>query len=553
MKHLIAALLCGCFAVAHAQTAQELLTDGKNTDHITTYGMGYDMKRYSPLKQINTSNVKRLVPVWSTSLANDLGEQAQPMIYEGVMYVTNVKWTFAIDLATGKQIWRTAVDYDPATPRVVCCGISNKGAAIYNGKLYRVTLDAHVLTLDMKTGKQLWKNKFAEWKDGYSSIVAPLIANGVLVTGMSGAEFGVRGFLDGWDPETGKVLWRRYTIPGPGEPGSETWPTETDAYKRGGGSTWVTGSYDPQLDLMYWGTGNASPWNTRYRGKDSLYSASVIAVRPKTGEIVWHYQFTPDDSFDFDGVNENVIADINVDGALRKVILHADRNGFFYVIDRANGKLLRAFPFGKVNWASHVDLKTGRPVETDVRARLIAGEEVELWPAFGVKNWAQMSFNPKTGMVYMNTINFPQMYKLVPIDYKAGSRYAGAESRAFPRAPGDDAEGFQVAMDPLTGKFKWQNKLTDFVSQSGMLSTEGGLVFTGRMTGEFEALDEATGKSLWKFQTGSGVNSPPVTYTYKGRQYITVLSGLAGDSRGRKAAPVVPAGGAVWTFALLPE
>jgi alcohol dehydrogenase (cytochrome c) len=279
----------------------------------------------------------------------------------------------------------------------------------------------------------------------------------------------------------------------------------------------------------------------------------VIAVRPKTGEIVWHYQFTPDDSFDYDGVNENVIADINIDGALRKVILHADRNGFFYVIDRANGKLLRAFPFGKVNWATHVDLKTGRPVETDVRARLIAGEEVELWPAFGVKNWAQMSFNPKSGMVYMNTINFPQFFKLVPTEYKAGTRYTGAESRPSPRAPGDDAEGFQLALDPLTGKVKWQNKLTDYVSQAGMLSTEGGLVFTGRMSGEFEALDEATGKLLWKFQTGSGVNAPPVTYTHKGRQYITVLSGLAGDSRGRKAAPTVPAGGAVWTFALLPE
>ena len=553
MKHLIAALLCGCFTLAHAQTAQELLTDGKNTENITTYGMGYDMKRYSPLKQINTSNVKRLVPVWSMSMANDLGEQAQPMIYNSVMYVTNVKWTFAIDVATGKQIWRTPVDYDPGTPRVVCCGVSNKGPAIFNGKLYRVTLDAHVLALDMKTGKQLWKNKFADWKEGYSSIVAPLVANGVLITGMSGAEFGVRGFLDGWDLETGKALWRRYTIPGPGEPGSETWPTEVDAYKRGGGSTWVTGSYDPELDLTYWGTGNAAPWNTRYRGKDSLYSASVVAIRPKTGEIVWHYQFTPDDSFDYDGVNENVIADINIDGALRKVILHADRNGFFYVIDRANGKLLRAFPFGKVNWATHVDLKTGRPVETDVRARLIAGEEVELWPAFGVKNWAQMSFNPKSGMVYMNTINFPQFFKLVPTEYKAGTRYTGAESRPSPRAPGDDAEGFQLALDPLTGKVKWQNKLTDYVSQAGMLSTEGGLVFTGRMTGEFEALDEATGKLLWKFQTGSGVNAPPVTYTHKGRQYITVLSGLAGDSRGRKAAPTVPAGGAVWTFALLPE
>ena len=553
MKHLIAALLCGCFTLAHAQTAQDLLTDGKNTENITTYGMGYDMKRYSPLKQINTSNVKRLVPVWSMSMANDLGEQAQPMIYNGVMYVTNVKWTFAIDVATGKQIWRTPVDYDPGTPRVVCCGVSNKGPAIFNGKLYRVTLDAHVLALDMKTGKQLWKNKFAEWKEGYSSIAAPLVANGVLITGMSGAEFGVRGFLDGWDLETGKALWRRYTIPGPGEPGSETWPTEVDAYKRGGGSTWITGSYDPELDLTYWGTGNAAPWNTRYRGKDSLYSASVVAIRPKTGEIVWHYQFTPDDSFDYDGVNENVIADINIDGALRKVILHADRNGFFYVIDRANGKLLRAFPFGKVNWATHVDLKTGRPVETDVRARLIAGEEVELWPAFGVKNWAQMSFNPKSGMVYMNTINFPQFFKLVPTEYKAGTRYTGAVSRPSPRAPGDDAEGFQLALDPLTGKVKWQNKLTDYVSQAGMLSTEGGLVFTGSMSGEFEALDEATGKLLWKFQTGSGVNAPPVTYTHKGRQYITVLSGLAGDSRGRKAAPTVPAGGAVWTFALLPE
>ena len=553
MKKAFFALLCCCCTLAYAQTAQDLLTDGRNTENITTYGMGYDLKRYSPLKQINTTNIKRLVPVWSTSLANDLGEQAQPMIYDGVMYVTNVKWTFAINIATGKQIWRTPVDYDPATPRVVCCGISNKGAAIYNGKLYRVTLDAHVIALDMKSGKQLWKTKFAEWKDGYSSIVAPLVANGILITGMSGAEFGVRGFLDGWDLETGKQLWRRYTIPGPGEAGSETWPTETDAFKRGGGSTWVTGSYDPELDLTYWGTGNAAPWNTRYRGKDSLYSASVVAIRPKTGEIVWHYQFTPDDSFDYDGVNENVLADLSIDGAMRKVLLHADRNGFFYVIDRTNGKLLRGFPFGKINWASHIDMKTGRPVETDVRKRLIAGEEVELWPAFGVKNWAPMSFNPKTGMVYMNTINFPQMMKLVPVDYKAGTRYTGAESRAIPRAPGDDAEGYHVAMDPLTGKFKWQIKLTDHVTQSGMLSTDGGLVFTGRMTGEFIAIEEATGKVLWQFQTGSGVNSPPVTYTYKGRQYITVLSGLAGDSRGRKAAATVPAGGAVWTFAVLPD
>jgi alcohol dehydrogenase (cytochrome c) len=552
MKNILLPLLF-CCTVAHAQTAQELLNDGKNTENVTTYGMGYDHKRYSPLRQINTGNVKRLVPVWNTTLSNLLGEQAQPLVHEGVMYITNAAWTFAIDVGTGRQIWRTAVDYDPATPRVVCCGVSNKGAAILDGKLFRTTLDAHVVALEMKTGKQVWKEKFAEWKEGYSSIAAPIVANGVLITGMSGAEFGVRGFLDGWDPESGKKLWRRYTVPGPGEKGFETWPQDNDAYKRGGATTWVTGSYDPELDLTYWGTGNTGPWNPKYRHGDSLYAASVIAVRPKTGEIVWHYQFTPDDGYDYDGVNENIIADINVDGKLRKVILHADRNGFFYVLDRANGQLLRAFPFGKVNWATHVDLKTGRPVETDIRKRLLAGEEVELWPAYGAKNWAPMSFNPKTGTVYLNTIHYPQMVKYVPTEYKPGARYVGVEGRPFPRPAGEDTEGWHMAMDPLSGKIKWQIKLTDSVTQAGVLSTDGGLVFTGRMSGEFLAIEESSGKVVWQFQTGSGVNAPAITYTHKGRQYITVLSGIAGDSRGRRAAAKVPSGGSVWTFALMPE
>ena len=550
MKKLLLGASLVCASFAYAQTAQELLNDGKDTENVTTYGMGYDQKRYSPLKQINTSNVRRLVPVWSTSLANLLGEQAQPLVYNGVMYVTNAAWTFAIDVATGKQIWRTAVDYDPQTPRVVCCGVSNKGPSIYNGKLYRTTLDAYVVALDMKSGKQIWKEKLAEWKEGYSSIAAPLIANGVLITGMSGAEFGVRGFLDGWDPETGKKLWRRYTIPGPGEKGNETWPQDNDAYKHGGGTTWITGSYDPELDLTYWGTGNAGPWNSKYRNGDSLYSASVIAVRPKTGEIAWHYQFTPDDTYDYDGVNENVIADITIDDKPRKVILHADRNGFFYVIDRTNGQLLRAYPFGKVNWASNIDMKTGRPVETDIRKRMHAGEEVELWPFSGTKNWAPMAFNPKTGMVYLNTIHLAQMIKYVPVEYSAGARYTGAQV-ARTRPAGADAEGFHQAMDPLTGKLKWQIKLDDHVTQAGMLTTDGGLVFTGRMTGEFIAIEESSGKVLWQFQTSSGVNAPPITYTHKGRQYVTVLSGVAGDARGNRARPAVPAGGSVWTFALM--
>ena len=551
MKKLLLPLLC-CAAFAQpvqAQSPQELLNDGKNTDNVTTYGMGYHQRRHSPLTQINTSNAKKLVPVWSTSLNNLLGEQAQPLVYNGVMYVTNAAYTFAIDVATGKQLWRTAVDYDPDTPRVVCCGVSSKGAAILNGKLYRTTLDAHVVALDMKTGKQVWKEKFAEWKEGYSSIVAPLIANGVLITGMSGAEFGVRGFLDGWDPDTGKKLWRRYTTPAPGEKGSETWRADNDAYKRGGATTWVTGSYDPELDLTYWGTGNAGPYTRKYRGGDSLYAASVIAVRPKTGEIVWHYQWTPNDMYDYDGVNENVIADINVDGKPRKVIMHADRNGFFYVLDRTNGQVLKAYPFGKVNWASHIDMKTGRPVETDIHKRMEAGEEVELWPFSGTKNWAPMSFNPKTNTVYLNTINLAQNIKLGEADYKPGQRYTGAQTRRV-RPANADTEGFHQAMDPLTGKLKWQIKLDDHVTQAGMLSTDGGLVFTGRMTGEFVAIEEASGKVLWQFKTSSGINSPPITYTYKGKQYVTVLSGIAGDARGARARPDVPAGGSVWTFAV---
>lgn len=312
----------------------------------------------------------------------------------------------------------------------------------------------------------------------------------------------------------------------------------------------MTGSYDPDLDLTYWGTGNAGPYTPKYRGGDSLYSASVIAVRPKTGEIVWHYQWTPNDIYDYDGVNENVIADLNVDGQMRKVIMHADRNGFFYVIDRANGQLLKAYPFGKVNWATHIDMKTGRPVETDIRKRMESGEEVELWPFSGTKNWAPMSFNPKTNTVYLNTINLAQNIKLSDIEYKPGQRYTGAVTRRV-RPSGADTEGFHQAMDPLTGKLKWQIKLDDHVTQAGMLSTDGGLVFTGRMTGEFVAIEESSGKVLWQFKTSSGINSPAITYTFKGKQYVTVLSGVAGDARGNRARPEVPAGGSVWTFALM--
>ncbi len=320
---LCAMLLCFWAAPGLTQTTEELVNDGKNTENVTTQSMGYDRKSYSPLKQINKSNVKRLVPIWSTSLMNDQGELAAPTIYNGVMYVINGRWTFAIDVETGRQIWRTPVELESGIKRAAF----HRGAAtIYNGKLFRVTIDNHVLALDMKTGKQLWNQKFADSADGYYATGGPIIANGVLISGVSGGESTTRGFLDGWDPDTGRKLWRRYTIPAPGEPGSETWPKNSEAWMQGGGPTWRSGSYDPQLDLVYWGTGNAEPYDPRPReGLDSLYTSSVLAVRPKTGEIACYFQYTPNDVYDVDGTDENVLADIQVGGQLRKVMIQTKR------------------------------------------------------------------------------------------------------------------------------------------------------------------------------------------------------------------------------------
>src|SRR5439155_1132669 len=295
-------------------------------------------------------------------------------------------------------------------------------ATIYEGKLFRQTVDAHLLALDMKTGKEIWKQKYADWKEGYKGVIAPLIANGVLISGMAGGDSTTRGFVEAYDPQTGKQLWRRYTIPAPGEPGSETWPNQTkpDAWKYGGGATWQYASYDPQLDLVYIGTGNAEPYNPTFRdGADCLYTASTLALRPKTGEMVWYYQSVPNDSFDFDATAESLLAELRVDGQARKVLINAHKNGFLYVLDRSNGK----------------------PIE------------------------------------------------------------------------------------PLTGKVAWQVPMMEVASSAGMLATDGGLLFTSLLTGEVIALDQDSGKTLWQFKTGSSVNAPPITYTHKGRQYVTVLSG----------------------------
>jgi alcohol dehydrogenase (cytochrome c) len=555
----VACVLLMLGAGASAQTLDDLKKDGNggSTDNILTYGMGYHQQRYSPLKEINKQTVKRLVPVWNLSLDNNWGEQAQPIVYNGVMYVTNAKATVAIDVATGKQIWKQALDWPPETPRVVCCGVSNKGAAIYNGKVFRTTLDAHVIAYDAKDGKELWKSKAAEWKEGFSLTVAPLIANGVLVTGISGAEFGIRGFIDGWDPETGKHLWRRYTIPARGEKGNDTWPQNNNAWEVGGGSAWITGSYDPELDLMYWGIGNPAPWASQSRDGDNLYTSSVLAMRPATGEIVWYYQFTPNDAYDYDACWELINADIDVGGQKRKVIMQLNRNGFLYVIDRTNGKLLAANAFEKVNWASHVDNETGRPVETDIAKSIRAGNATEHWPSTrGGKNWPHAAFNPQTGLLYANTLHEGRMYKHLEIKpHVVGQRYQFIENLPLPRAA-DEPLGHMEAIDPLTAQKKWRTPLMDFQIWSAMLATGGGLLFTGKETGEFIAVDADTGKVVWQFQTGSGINAMPVTYTHQGRQYVTVLSGIGGlywNIARERLKDKVPQGGSVWTFALLPE
>ena len=533
-----------------AQTTDELVNDGMNTDNVLTQSMGYNRQSYSPLEQINRSNVNRLVPIWNASLMNDLGELAAPTVYNGVMYVINGKWTFAIDVETGRQIWRTPVQLEPETRR----SAFNRGApTIYEGKLFRVTVDNHILALDMETGEELWNQKFADGREGYYATGAPIVANGVLISGMSGGESTTRGFLDGWDPDTGTKLWRRHTIPAPGEPGAETWPVDSNAWMFGGGPTWRSGAYDPELDLVYWGTGNAEPYDPRPRGAlDSLYTSSVIAIRPKTGEIACHYQYTPNDVYDVDGTDENVLADIKVDGETRKVMIQANKNGFLYVVDRTDCALIAAHPYVKVNWATHIDLDTGRPVLTDLYTRFLEGEEVAIWPSRG-SNAVPIAFNPNNGLVYTSSWHVPRIQQLAPPrEQVIGANSTGVNNR-FPAVEPGDLLGHFVAIDPLTGEKQWEIPLTDFPSSAGMLSTGGGLVFTGKLTGEFIGLDETTGQTVWQFKTGSSINSTAITYTHDGRQYVSVASGLGGGLANRYARGQVPTGGSIWTFALMPN
>jgi alcohol dehydrogenase (cytochrome c) len=545
-------------SVVLAQSAADLRDAAKKTDRILTYGMSYSQQRFSTLKQIDRQTVKRLVPAWSYSLDSSNGEESQALVMGGVMYITSHDKTVALDAETGKEIWKTMIVYPPETTKVVCCGIVNRGGALYNGKFFRTILDGRVQALDQKTGKEIWNTRSGDPKDGLAMTGAPLVANGVVITGVAGSEFSARGYIEGYDAETGQRLWRRYTVPRPGEPGAETWPD--NAAKASGGSTWTTGSYDPDLDLVYWGVGNPSPWNALDRKGDNLFTDSILAVRPKTGEMVWHYQTSPNDPFDYDNVQALVLADLTIGGRQRKVVMQAARNGFFYVLDRSNGKLLAANKYVKATWADHIDMETGRPIWSEGTKQILDHvAKIQNWPFIGGgTNWYPMSFSPVSGLAYVNTSNIGVEYEPLPVEnvknMVVGERSGGNTVKTTNIYPDPDPRGYLKAIDPLTGKAKWQ---TGFKSPNwaGTLVTAGGLVFTGELTGEFIAVDSDTGNILWQFQTPSGIIGQPVTWDRNGTQYVTVTSGIGG-TYARSPDPNlahVPKGGSLWTFKLMAQ
>jgi alcohol dehydrogenase (cytochrome c) len=554
-----AALLSAAIPFAAlAQTADDLRNDRKTPGDVLVYGMGYSGQRFSPLSQITKDNVRRLVPVWAYSLSDLQGGEAFPLVKDGVIYVTTHNATAAVDALTGRQIWRVLHEYPPETLRVVCCGIVNRGAAIYEGMIIRALMDDRLVALDAKSGKEIWSARSPEpvtYANGYAMTGAPLIVDGIVIMGVAGAEFSHRGLLEGYDAKTGKHLWRLYTIPANGEPGSETW--EGDSELTGGGSSWVTGTYDPELDLVYWGIGNPAPWNARARKGDNLFTNSIFAVRPKTGERVWYFQTTPHDPFDYDAVQTPVIATINVNGAPRKVVMQANRSGFLYVLDAKDGKLIAANAFGKVTWANGVDLETGRPNVTDVFTGAIEGKKVTVWPSIsGVTNWQHMAFSPLTGLLYINTLHLGMTYEAPEPPKLVPGRPSGTSTVKRTVVTDDpNVRGYLKAVDPLTGKSKWETPYRS-PNYSSTLVTASNLVFTGVMTGEFQALDADTGKILWSFQTPSGIVGQPVTWERNGKQYVTVMSGIGGVYAQRAGDPALenaPTGVSLWTFALFDQ
>ena len=518
-----------------------------------SHGRTYSEQRFSPLDKINTTNVKNLGVAWEYRTYSVRGLEATPIVSDGVMFIT-LPWSkvIALDAKSGKELWQ----YDPkvpgATGRFACCDVVNRGVALWKGAVYVGTLDGRLIKLDSKTGKMLWTVDTVEnHAHTYTITGAPRVFDGLVVIGNGGAEYDSRGYVSAFDANTGKKVWRFHVVPGdPAKPQEnaaltaalKTWDT-TGKYKfwkiGGGGAPWNSMAYDPQLDLVYFGTGNGNPWNRELRspkGGDNLYLSSVVALHAKTGQFAWAYQTTPGDTWDFDSTADVVLADLKIGGKMRHVLMHAPKNGFFYVIDRATGKLISAQKFATVTWAKSIDIKTGRPVE-EPDARYTKKMAVVYPAATGAHNWQPMTYSPQTGLVYIPAMDAAGLYVgQKDFQYHHGAWNLGVDFAALSQAVLDmikagkapaPSVGFIKAWNPVTQKEAWQVSMGGSWN-SGLLSTAGGLVFGGDAYGNFTAYDAKTGTKLWTIDLKTGILAPAMSYMIDGQQYIALLAGWGG-------------------------
>jgi alcohol dehydrogenase (cytochrome c) len=523
-----AALVAG---VLPAQvTPDRLLKSAQEPQNWLTYSGDYQGHRHSSLTEVTPQNVKNLELKWVFQAKSFEKFEATPIVVDGVMYTVQApNDVVALDAATGRVFW--TFNYTPSKASRPCCGRVNRGVAVAGDLLFMGTIDAHLIALDAKSGKSVWNTLVGRAEAGYAITHAPLVIKDKVIVGVAGGEFGIRGYIAAYDVRTGKEAWKFYTVPAAGEPGSETWAG--DSWKHGGGSIWMTGTYDPDLNLTYWGIGNPGPdWNGDKRKGDNLYTDSVVALDPDTGKLKWHYQFSPHDEFDYDSVQVPVLADIELQGQPRKVMLWANRNGFYYTLDRTNGKFLVGKPFTQVNWANGFD-EQGRPMR--VAGKVPSREGTLIYPSNqGATNWYSPSFSPRTGLFYIpawdNTFS---VYVKTDEEFVEGQRYSsGMHNSSFGVATGtqsntrkpEDGHGAVIAVDPKTGEKKWQFNLTD-VTDAGILTTDSDLLFSGGREGYFYSLNARTGDLLWKTTLGGPLQNGPMTYSVNGKQYVAAAAG----------------------------
>ncbi len=498
-------------------TFERIVNASKEPQNWLTYWGDYGAVRHRALNQINTANVKDLHLEWVFQTGQAGISETVPLVVDGILYLTSSEgYAFAVDGRSGRQIWTYKYAMPPNTK--LCCGTISRGLAMLGDRLYMVTPDAQLVSIDAKTGKQIWNSEIAPVAKSYGGTLAPLAVKDKIIVGVSGGEYGIRGLIDAFDAKTGQRAWRFWTVPGPGEPGHETWAG--DSWKSGGGPTWMTGTYDPELNLIYWGVGNPGPdLAGDVRKGDNLYTCSLVALDADTGKLKWHYQFTPHDTHDWDANETPMLLDLDWKGQKRKVVVQANRNGFFYVLDRTNGEFLMAKAFARQNWAKGMDAK-GRPIKlpniepTEAGTRLCPG-------LAGAANWMAPSYNPATGWFYFPVREQCDVYYSQPPVYIEGKSYWGSVSRAA----SDEREwGLLKALDPRTGETKWDFRYFR-APWGGTMSTSGGLIFSGDEDGYFMAFDAKNGKLLWKLNTGTSIKTAPITYSIDGRQYVTMPSG----------------------------